>query len=316
MTNLKLSPLRCAAYAESRPVKGGTRIVLDAIARQVNWRGDEGLGKVQMSLRKLSQKTRMHVRTVQTHLRRLIEAEEITCTPIVASDGAQVANLWGIPGILEFAKMGPKPKRKQEEKPPPGGGDSDTPYPESQSLKKNPPHPRKRTSRTPEEEGGEGEDRQKLEEIGGEALDTFEREALPKWVKPQSETMKQAAFRIHVARRIQKFGGLELWKDLLRRAKQTKWMQGVDLSLDFFISERSLPKMMAGAYGLPRQQPKTAPLQHDLTEKPWLALLPDLQNLIQQVPYGALQDAVYEAQNQGIFGVHAQAWAVWKIRQA
>lgn len=209
--------------------------------------------------------------------------------------------------------MGPKPKRNQEEKPPPGGGDSDTPYPESQSLRKNPPYPRKSKTAPAEDSGGE-EEKADLEKIGAEALETFEHEASEAWVQPQPEAKAQARFRIHVARRIQKFGGLEVWKDLLMRAKQTKWMQGVELGLDFFISERSVPKMLAGGYGLPRPQPKTEPVQHDLAEKPWLALLPDLEELIRQVPYSAFQDAFYEAQNKKIgFGAHARAWAVWKI---
>ena len=295
----KLSLALCAAYVETRPVKGSRRVVLDVIARHVDWVGEQ-VGSVQMRAKVIAEKAKLHQRSVEKILRQLREDGEIETEARVRADGSRSSNRIHIRGLLTFSAE--KRAKTNPKRPVPPGQNAGA-YPSSESAGF--PLPPEKPP-TPEPEKA---DTDELKKLGEEARKIFEELKAENWRRSNPQKC-----HVWLAERVKALGGLEAWRVYLAKAKAISWIRKASLGLAFFVAHETILKFKSGAYGPDKEvaKPESEPFKPDLEKSPWLALLGDYHKLVRGISASALNDGVYEANNRGIFGKHAELYAIWK----
>lgn len=295
----KLNLALCAAYVETRPVKGSKRVVLDVIARHVDWVGEQ-VGSVQMRARVIAEKAKLHHRSVEKILRQLRQEGEIETEKRVRADGSRSSNRIHIRGLLTFAA---ERRAKTISKRPGPPGQNAGAYPSSKS-EGFPLPPEKPTHLDKEQQPKDD-----LGAMGEEARKIFEEIRAENWRRSDPQKC-----HIWLAKRVKALGGLEAWRAYLAKAKAISWIRKASLGLAFFVAHETLLRFRSGAYGPDKEAAKSEPepFKPDLEKSPWLALLGDYHRLVRNISASALSDGVYEANKRGVFGKHAEIYAIWK----
>lgn len=326
MTTAALSPRQCATWAESRPISGPMRIVLDVIARRVDWSGPNP-GSAALFVATIADRARMSVRSVQRHVARLIGLGELERVETCYPSGVQHLNIWRVPGLIALAS-GPaaetaQPPRKSRKILSGRGDGTATPYiPNSPDSSKHPPAPE--TAAEPRMARRGEESREDRERLGGEALAAFDAAAAPTWDRPAA-AQTGPALRLWLGRRVQRLGGLEAWRDLLARALTSRWMTAErpaaeKFGVAFFSAPRTVEAIRAGAYGVtppappPGQSAGVAP--ELLAAQPWLAYRSTDAEARARVSSAEFERGLSEARAHGkIFGRAQESYALWRALQ-